>query len=184
METALKKTEGGSLNFSFRETSLVDLLDKIIDKGAFLEGGVLLSLADVDLLFIKLRLVIASTSRQDKGEKKRKAKADKKDALYIKNTKEQIRSIENRINDLTLLESPEKPEKGIAKLVLVLVELIRQLMEKEAIRKIDRQELSDTQIEKIGLSFKALEKKIEEMKRLFGIEEDLNLDLGPLGNAL
>jgi len=70
-------------------------------------------------------------------------------------------------------------------LVLTLVELIRRLMEKEAFRRVKRGTLSPVEIQKLGLSLKAVKKKIQEVQTIFGIEdEDLDLDLGPLGNLM
>jgi len=66
----------------------------------------------------------------------------------------------------------------------LLVKLISQLLEREAVRRVDTGTLSETEIQKLGLTFKVLEKKIQEMKALFGIKEELNLELGPLGNLL
>jgi hypothetical protein len=58
-------------------------------------------------------------------------------------------------------------------------------MEKEAYRRVKRGSLSSTEIQKLGLSLKAVKKKIEEIQTIFGIaDEELNLDLGPLGNLM
>ena len=58
-------------------------------------------------------------------------------------------------------------------------------MEKEVVRRISRGSLSNVEIQKLGLTFKAMEKKMQELKAVFGIEdEELNLDLGPLGNLM
>jgi hypothetical protein len=80
---------------------------------------------------------------------------------------------------------PEKVEKGLAQLVLTLIELLRQLMERQAMHRVDAGGLTDEQIERIGQTLMALEERMEELKEIFGLEdEDLNLDLGPLGNLL
>ena len=80
---------------------------------------------------------------------------------------------------------PETLEKGLAHLVLTLVELLRQLMERQALRRIEGGTLDDDEIERLGRTFMALSERMEELKRAFGIEdEDLNLNLGPLGNLL
>ena len=80
---------------------------------------------------------------------------------------------------------PENVEQGLAKLVLTIVELIRQLMEKQAIRRVERGTLTDEEIENVGLTLMKLEEKLEELKRVFGLEgEELNIDLGPLGNLM
>lgn len=80
---------------------------------------------------------------------------------------------------------PEKVEQGLAKLVLTIIELLRKLMEKQALRRIERGSLTDEEIERVGLTMLRLEEKMEELKRAFGLEgEELNLNLGPLGDLL
>ncbi len=76
-------------------------------------------------------------------------------------------------------------EQGLAKLVLTLIELIRRLLEKQAIRRIEGGSLTDEQVERMGATFLKLEEKMAELKTTFGLEdEDLNLNLGPLGDVL
>jgi hypothetical protein len=81
--------------------------------------------------------------------------------------------------------TPENIDQGLAKLVLSLIELLRQLLERQAIRRMEGGSLSDEQIESMGSSLMKLENKIREMAEQFGLTlADLNLDLGPLGNLL
>jgi hypothetical protein len=76
-------------------------------------------------------------------------------------------------------------EQGLAKLVLTLVELLRRLLEQQAIRRLQGGSLSDEQVERMGTAFQRLQSKMEELKRVFGLEGDeLNLNLGPLGNLM
>jgi hypothetical protein len=80
---------------------------------------------------------------------------------------------------------PEKVEKGLAQLVLTLVELLRQLMERQALRRMEQGNLTDEEIERLGQTFMKLEKRMEELKAEFELEDsDLNLNLGPLGDLL
>ena len=80
---------------------------------------------------------------------------------------------------------PEQVERGLAQLVLTLVELLRQLMERQALRRMENDTLSEEQIERLGETFMKLEQRMHELKEHFGLEDrDLNLDLGPLGNLL
>jgi gas vesicle protein GvpK len=80
---------------------------------------------------------------------------------------------------------PEKVEQGLAQLVLTLVELLRQLMERQALRRMEEGTLADEQVERLGLTFMRLAERMEELKAEFGLrDEDLNLDLGPLGRLL
>jgi len=79
----------------------------------------------------------------------------------------------------------ESLEKGLAQLVLTLVELLRELMERQALRRIEGGSLSAEEVERLGETFMLLERRMEELKDAFGLEdEDLNLDLGPLGKLL
>ena len=80
---------------------------------------------------------------------------------------------------------PESVEKGLVTLVLTLVELLRQLMERQALRRVEQGSLTDDQIEKVGSTLMALEDRMAELRDHFGLTvEDLNLDLGPLGPLL
>lgn len=80
---------------------------------------------------------------------------------------------------------PESIEQGLAKLVLGLIELLRRLLERQAIRRMEGGGLTDEQVESMGLALMKLEAKIRELAASFGLRpEDLNLDLGPLGNTL
>ncbi|MFD0273446.1 gas vesicle protein K [Kitasatospora sp. NPDC127111] len=80
---------------------------------------------------------------------------------------------------------PETVGRDLASLVLAVVELIRQLMERQALRRIDQGDLSEEQIERIGLTLMALDDRMTELRDRFGVTlDDLNLDLGPLGRLL
>jgi hypothetical protein len=76
-------------------------------------------------------------------------------------------------------------EQGLAKLVLTLIELIRRLLEKQAIRRIEAESLTEEEIERMGETFLKLERKMAELKTTFGLQdEDLDLNLGPLGDLI
>ena len=80
---------------------------------------------------------------------------------------------------------PEQVERGLAQLVLTLVELLRQLMERQALRRMEQGTLTDDEVERMGETFMKLERRMQELKDHFGFEDgDLNLNLGPLGNLL
>ena len=80
---------------------------------------------------------------------------------------------------------PHNVEKGLAQLVLTLVELLRQLMERQAIRRMEGGSLSDEEVEQLGTTFMLLERRMQELKKSFGLENvDLNIDLGPLGKLM
>lgn len=81
--------------------------------------------------------------------------------------------------------NPENVEKGLAKLVLTLIELIRKLLEKQAMRRVEAGSLSEEEIERVGETLMKLENKMKELKQIFGLEdEELNLNLGPLGDLM
>ncbi|MGW3497648.1 gas vesicle protein K [Streptomyces sp. NPDC001020] len=80
---------------------------------------------------------------------------------------------------------PDTVERDLVKLVLTVVELLRQLMERQAVRRFDTGELTEEQEERIGLTLMLLEDRMSELRERYGLEpEDLNLDLGPLGPLL
>jgi hypothetical protein len=81
--------------------------------------------------------------------------------------------------------NPEGVERGLAQLVLTIVELLRQLMERQALHRVEAGGLSDEQIERLGQTLMALSERMDELKAEFGLEDkDLNLNLGPLGNLM
>ena len=77
---------------------------------------------------------------------------------------------------------PENVRNGLMKLVLTLIELIRELLERQALRRIDGGSLTAEEIERLGLTFLRLSEEMDRLKQQFGLtDDDLNLDLGPLG---
>jgi hypothetical protein len=80
---------------------------------------------------------------------------------------------------------PETVGRDLARLVLTLIELLRQLMERQAIRRIDTGDLPDDTVEQLGLGLLRLEEAMTELREHFGLTPaDLNIDLGPLGPLL
>jgi Gas vesicle protein K len=80
---------------------------------------------------------------------------------------------------------PERLERGLAQLVLTLIELLRQLMERQAIARMEQGTLTDDEVERLGETFMKLAERMDELKEHFEFEDsDLNLNLGPLGNLL
>jgi hypothetical protein len=87
------------------------------------------------------------------------------------------RALPARIN-----ADPGQVENGLARLVLTVIELLREILEHQAIRRMDGGTLSDEQVERLGLALLQLNGRMEELKTIFGLtDEDLNIDLGPLG---
>ncbi len=80
---------------------------------------------------------------------------------------------------------PDTVERDLVKLVLTVVELLRQLMERQALRRVDDGDLTEDQEERIGLTLMLLDERMGELCARYGLEPaDLNLDLGPLGPLL
>jgi hypothetical protein len=79
----------------------------------------------------------------------------------------------------------ESVERDLFKLVLTVIELVRQLMEKQALRRVEEGDLTDDQIEGLGVGLMHLEEAMEDLKSRYDLTTaDLNIDLGPLGNLL
>jgi len=246
-----------------REVTLFDLLDTALDRGIVVQGDATISVADVDLVFLGLKVVLTSVetmrswrrggdqgreskdnsncrtlaitqphgaqpppavngrdacpedgegagSERNRRESRRyKAVADTGhlpthprpplrapsafagDEVPLQPTKgspegAKCRAVRRpRAPCERLAAEPEKAEKGLAKLVLTVVELLRRLLEQQAIRRMQGGSLSEEEIERMGEVFQRLEHKIKELKRVFGLEgEELNLELGPLGRLM
>ena len=78
--------------------------------------------------------------------------------------------------------NPDNVRNGLVRLVLTLIELLREVLERQALRRIDGGSLCPAEVERLGLTFLRLSEEIERLKQQFNLtDEDLNLDLGPLG---
>ncbi|MDN4072971.1 MULTISPECIES: gas vesicle protein K [Fictibacillus] len=92
--------------------------------------------------------------------------------------------VNNPANSRITLD-PDHAEHGLAQLVLTVIELLRQIVERHAIRRVDGGTLTEEQIENLGVALMNLEVKMDELKEIFNLkDEDLNIDLGPLGKLL
>jgi hypothetical protein len=77
---------------------------------------------------------------------------------------------------------PSKVEQGLARLVLTLIEMLRKVLEHQAVRRMDGGSLSEEEVERLGLALAQLDGRMQELKATFGLtDEDLDIDLGPLG---
>ena len=99
----------------------------------------------------------------------------------LKNELQQVRgTLPSRIN-----VNAEGVEQGLAQLVLTLVEFLRQLLERQAVRRMEGGSLSDEEVERVGLALMKLEEKVHQLANQFGLRPaDLNINLGPLGDLL
>jgi gas vesicle protein GvpK len=87
------------------------------------------------------------------------------------------RALPDRIN-----ADPERVEQGLARLVLTLIEVVRKVLEHQAVRRMDGGDLSAEEVERLGLTLLKLDERMQQMKGAFGLtDEDLQIDLGPLG---
>jgi len=78
--------------------------------------------------------------------------------------------------------TPEGVEQGLAKLVLTIIEVLRKVLEHQAVRRMDGGSLSDEEVERLGLALLSLDGRLRELKTVFGLsDEELEIDLGPLG---
>ena len=79
---------------------------------------------------------------------------------------------------------PEKVEQGLARLVLTLIEVLRKVLEHQAVRRMEGGSLTDAEVERLGLTLLRLNDRMEELKGVFGLkDDDLSIDLGPLGRV-
>lgn len=104
--------------------------------------------------------------------------------MMITNEEDELRqalSFTDSVVPERISADPEIVENGLAKLVLSIIELIRRLLEKQALRRMDAGNLTEEEIERLGNALMKLEEKMAELKRTFGLsDEDLNLKLGPV----
>jgi hypothetical protein len=104
--------------------------------------------------------------------------------MLIANEEEELRqalSFTESVVPERISADPEIVENGLAKLVLSIIELVRRLLERQALRRMDAGNLTDEEIERLGTALMKLEEKMAELKSTFGLsDEQLNMNLGPL----
>jgi|SRR5579883_2305243 len=209
------------------QVTLLELLDRLIDKGVVVKGEILLTVADVDLVYLNLALLLSSvkTVVRAAGEGGTAAKkipspkrtpspaiadqlppieqrqrsspspqaervhseraAQRESALTARTALPVDHSNVQRRAASGINVDPEHVERGLVALVLTLVDLLRQLMEKQAIRRIEDEQLTEEEVERVGNAFYLLDEKMRELKEKFDLsDDDLNLHLGPLGDLL
>jgi hypothetical protein len=107
-------------------------------------------------------------------------------AMQVRELNALRKEIERRVDQAPRWNAnPEDVQKSVARLVLALIEFLRRLLEKQAIRRMEAGTLTPEQTEAIGLALMRLEETVHELARRFGLKpEDLNLDLGPLGRLI
>lgn len=126
--------------------SLVDLLDSLVDTGVAAGGDVTISIAGVDLIALRLKALLASVGTEGA------------DGLAFPRRERPARRLPARV------ETDEHSlQRGLAQLVLVLVEILGELLERQAVRRMAAGSLSDDETEKLGASFLALHRRIDEL---------------------
>ncbi len=179
------------------KTSVLDVLDRLLDRGVVLRGDLLLTVADVELVTVSLAAVVASTATLDRvsGPRLWSAREDGRGDDPPMNEASPPRFETMRAASHAAERSntppedvridPDDTERGLVKLVLTVVELLRQLMERQAIRRMTLGSLSPSQCERVGRTFLNLDRTMSELVEHFRLRRDeLNLDLGPIGNLI
>lgn len=191
--------------FGEPRVELSEVLNHILDKGVVLKGEVMLAVADIDLIKLDLGLLLSAVETAMRTPRVAGART-----LGLAAARPQTRvpassasTMESQVVDaldaprdtaVTPLESvaeslpqrlntdPDKVENGLAKLVLTLIEVLRKVLEHQAVRRMEGGHLSDEEIEKLGVALLRLNDRMKDMKGIFGLtDDDLQIDLGPLG---
>lgn len=180
---------------------LAGLLNTVLDKGAAVYGDVTIAVADVDLIRLNLGLVLhaVETAMQKRPSPAASAtgslaasfgppvldraglenlasrsEAPPKNATSLNSV---AQGLPERIN-----ADAEGVESGLARLVLTLIEVLRKVLEHQAVRRMEGGRLSEEDVERLGLALSKLDDRMQDLKRVFGLsDEDLKIDLGPLG---
>jgi hypothetical protein len=126
--------------------SLVDLLDRIVNTGVAATGDVTISLADVELISLRLQLLLDSIGTDDAP------------ALSFPS-----RSRARPTRTVRLAGDEDSLQRGLAQLVLVLVELLGELLERQALRRMAAGSLADEEVRKLGNAFAALHRRLDEL---------------------
>ncbi|MDQ6871704.1 MAG: gas vesicle protein K [Gemmatimonadota bacterium] len=193
--------------FGDEKLELAEVLSHVLDKGVVLRGEVMLAVADIDLIRLDLGLLLTAveslvrrgggaglgnlglaapprTTRpaplRPSGSTMESQVVETLDAPRGSTTAplEAIaEGLPPRLN-----ADPDKIENGLAKLVLTLIEVLRKVLEHQAVRRMEGGHLSDEEVERLGVALLRLNDRMQDMKGTFGLtDEDLQIDLGPLG---
>ena len=194
--------------FGDERLELSDLLSHVLDKGVVLKGEVMLAVADIDLVRLDLGLLLTAVEtvlgRGGGLEGPERARllgaAGPRERPVIAPSGSTMESEVVQTLDapkdaaITPLETvaeglpprlntdPDKVENGLAKLVLTLIEVLRKVLEHQAVRRMEGGHLSDEEVERLGIALLRLNDRMQDMKGIFGLtDDDLQIDLGPLG---
>lgn len=192
--------------------SVLDAVDRLLGRGAVLGGDLTLSLAGVDLIVLDLRLLLAAVETIEQASCRRRARRPAvarvepfpEDAARAARSRPEAEPLcgaepanvvvgapaparqdpTSPADPARRLElDPGSAERGVARLVLTVIDFIRQLLERQAIRRMEGGLVDDVAVERMGAALIALEQRVLELKDVFGLAgEELDLDLGPLGS--
>ena len=191
------------------DNTVLELLDRVLNTGVVLVGDVTITVADIELIYLRLQLMLSSaeTARQAgwlavgphlrqtdesvslrrlRARPRRKSPMAHWDTLFPDDQPDAAAGAGRRQPGPRLPSQiridPENVRNGLVQLVLTLIELLRELLERQALRRIDGGSLTAEEIERLGLTFLRLSEEMDRLKQQFGLtDDDLNLDLGPLG---
>jgi hypothetical protein len=186
---------------------LAELLDRTLGAGVVVAGDVTLSVAEVELVYLNLRALLSSVATLEAqgvafpahggsgvehgpgrlaGHEAPVTRASEERAIAPVRRPVQARPLTQAARaheHATTAETrdDERLERGLAQLVLTVVELLRKLMERQALRRVDAGTLEPERVERLGRAFERLEQQMSELKKQFELgDDDLTLRLGPL----
>lgn len=186
---------------SERSQSLLDVVDNLIDKGVAVDGEVVLGLADIDLVYVRLGALIAAADRVFEPHSGPPSRRRRASHAWL--------SAPRRAASVTTAAAPASPvpaqpshrpatraagtpappadetSRSVMKLVLTVVEFVRQLLERQAVRRVNERSLTPDEIERLGAALMRLESTVHDLADRHGLDPaELNLDLGPVGKLL
>jgi hypothetical protein len=191
--------------FGGERLELSDVLNHILDKGVVLRGEVMLAVADIDLVRLDLGLLLSAVdiAMGRGGDPGATARVRGPTGTQSSSELSSGSTMESQVVEslhapsdaaITPLEAvaeglpprlntdPDKVENGLAKLVLTLIEVLRKVLEHQAVRRMEGGHLSDAEVERLGVALLRLNDRMQDMKGIFGLtDDDLQIDLGPLG---
>jgi Gas vesicle protein K/Gas vesicle protein len=190
-----KQAGGHGVPASARSQSLLDVVDNLIDKGLALDTEVVLGLADIDLIYLRAGALLAAADRvfprtpatRHRTRATTASGSPSSATPLASHATRTVASLPARSNAKSGATGPmatasDDASRSVIRLVLTLVEFVRQLLERQAVRRVRKRTLTPEEIERLGTALMRLESTVHELAERHGLDPaDLNLDLGPLG---
>jgi len=181
-----------------RHNSLCEAVNRILDTGVVALGEVKLSVAEVDLVYVGLQLVVTSIGKSNEfacngarrvpdstpSEPPRRETSEPRQApaSVAHSASADIVPSSPSLSIMPETSDGRREKNGLGQLVLTVVKLLHELMKKQAVSRMEAGNLTDAQIDRLGETLKRQATELERLREEFGLkDEDLNLDLGPLG---